>query len=77
MDKISFTLCYNGKTVACVKEGNFYTAQVSYTPLHLDRIESDDGKVTWLDKDLQRVTPLSEEIGWLIQEQFLNESSDQ
>ena len=72
MEKLSFNLRYNGKTVACVQEGNFYTAQITYTPLHLDRVEQDNGKVAWMDKDLQRVTPLSEEIGWLIQEQHLD-----
>lgn len=72
MEKVPFTLRYNGKTVACVQEGNLYIAQISYNPMNLERKEDNTGNVEWVDKDLQRVTPLSEEIGWLIQEQHIN-----
>lgn len=70
-NKMPFTISYNGKNTQCTQEGNLYIVQISYKPLYLETVNTEKGK-SWIERESGIETPLSKEIGQLIEKQFLN-----
>lgn len=68
MKKQSFTVYYNGKNVAVnVVDDHIFLAQISYKPLYLKLSADSHGGRTWCDSEMNLETPLSKEIGGLIE----------
>lgn len=69
MEKQDFTLNYFGKNVAGTRQDNLYILQISYVPLHLERKVDGKGNSQWLDKEQEKETQLSKDVGRLLEEQ--------
>ncbi len=69
MEKLSFTVYYNGKNVSVTSlEGNTFLFQVTYKPMYLKHITDSNGCNMWYDLEINKETALSKEIGKLIED---------
>ncbi|MFL5742673.1 MAG: hypothetical protein ACJ75B_20790 [Flavisolibacter sp.] len=72
MNKKSFSIDYNGKRADCMDLGDSFMIQLTYKPVYIQIIRDKDGADHWVETNERRETQLSQELGSLIQKQYLD-----
>ena len=71
MSNLQFPVLYNGRPVEITAVGEeIFLVQISYKPLRIQRMISDEGNEYWIEVDSNRESLLSKEIGKLISGQL-------
>jgi hypothetical protein len=66
-----FTLNYNGRKTECRSLGDHsFMVQITYKPVYLSWHLDDDGIEHWIEKESNKETSLSQELGKLIRDQY-------
>ncbi|MFL5730798.1 MAG: hypothetical protein ACJ75J_15020 [Cytophagaceae bacterium] len=72
MNKKSFTIDYNGRKAECTDLGDSFMIQLTYKPVYIQMIRDEEGAKHWIEKEDQRETLLSKELGSIISKNYLD-----
>ncbi len=71
MSNQQLTISYNGhKTAVTCVGNNTYLIQITSSPYYVQFVSNDDGTPKWIEVSTGMQTPLSKELGELIEDQL-------